>query len=142
VTASRFLKVSNPDFSTPEGAVLALEQAYRDRDIEAAVAAKDFERDAYYFLRLEFGEPGPRNANLQEWASSLERNFRNEIAESGFRDYTDVTTSFTGKEIVSDDEVVLTQHLQRPDAWMELRLVVVRTPRGWRTVLAPGFDTL
>jgi hypothetical protein len=119
--------------------VLALEQAYRARDIEAALVAKDFERDAYYFLRLEFGEPGPRNANLQEWASSLEHNFRNGIAENGFRDYTNVTTSFTEKEIDSDDEVILIQHLQRPEAWMELWLVVGRTPRdgrpSWRPVL-------
>lgn len=106
---------ANLDFSTPEGAVLALELAYRHRDLEAAVAAKDFERDAYYFLRLEFGDAGLRNQELQEWAVALEQNFRLQIAESGFRDYSEVSTYFSDKEEVSDDEVILTQVLQRPD---------------------------
>ena len=38
------------DFSTPEGALLKLEDAYRARDIEGAVACKDFRREADMML--------------------------------------------------------------------------------------------
>lgn len=131
-----------PDFTTPEGAVLALENAYRSKSIEAAVAAKDFELDAYYFLRIEFGEPMIKVANLEEFAGALEHNYRRQLAEDGFQDYSEVTSTFAHKEVVSETEVILTQHLQRPHEWAELRLVVVKTINGWRTVLAPGFDTL
>ena len=34
------------NFETPEGAILCLEDAYRRKDIEAAVAAKDFKIEA------------------------------------------------------------------------------------------------
>ena len=39
------------DFSSPEGAILCLEDAYRKRDIEAAVAAKDFATEARRMLQ-------------------------------------------------------------------------------------------
>jgi hypothetical protein len=38
------------DFSTPEGAILCLEDSYRRRDIEAAIAAKDFKTEARLIL--------------------------------------------------------------------------------------------
>src|ERR1041385_6021697 len=42
------------DFTIPEGAILCLEDAYRRKDIEAAVAAKDFKTEAR--LMLQRGE--------------------------------------------------------------------------------------
>src|SRR6478735_8084955 len=39
------------DFTTPEGAILCLEDAYRRRDIEAAIAAKDFKTEARLMLQ-------------------------------------------------------------------------------------------
>ena len=48
------------DFTTPEGAILCLEDTYRKHDIEAAVACRDFvtearlwlERDSSYSIEL------------------------------------------------------------------------------------------
>ncbi|HEY1489746.1 MAG TPA: hypothetical protein VGF90_01790, partial [Verrucomicrobiae bacterium] len=39
------------DFSTPEGAVLCLEDAIRQRNIEAAVACRDFATEAKLWLQ-------------------------------------------------------------------------------------------
>ena len=136
------LRMNNHDFSTPESAVITLELAYRARDIEAAVAAKDFREDARYFLGLTLGSGAPEEVDLNKWARTLEKSFRNQIAETGFRDYDGVKTHFLTKEVVSNDEVLLTQRLEGPRGKMEIRLLVVRTENGWRTVLAPGFDTL
>lgn len=126
-----------PDFSTPEGAVLALEDAYRNRDLEAAVFAKDFNQDAFYFLgRLLGSDLG----KTKELADALEKNFRDERSK-GFPDYSEAKTSFIKKEIVSPEQVILTQRCERGSNVRDMRLLVVKTDRGWRTVLAPGFDT-
>jgi hypothetical protein len=129
---------THPDFSTPEGAVLALEDAYRQRDIEAAVNAKDFMQDAFYFLGLQFGSD---LGKTKELASALEINFRSQMTEEGFPSYSDTETSFVKKETVSAEQVILTQRCKRGVASRDMRLLVVKTDRGWRTVLAPGFDT-
>jgi hypothetical protein len=125
-----------PDFSTPEGAVIALEDAYRRRDLEAAVQSKDFKQDAFYFLGLQFGSDLGR---ADEMGEALEANFRREMAD-GLPDYSKIKTSFIKREVVSPEQVILTQRCQRGEHVRDMRLLVVKTDRGWRTVLAPGFD--
>jgi hypothetical protein len=132
------VKTYQPDFSKPEGAVLALEDAYKSKDLEAVVAAKDFHQDAFYFLGLQFGSDlGKTN----QMADALEANFRRQMTEEGFPDYAGVNSIFLKKAVLSPDQVILTERCERGRATQELRLLVVKTARGWRTVLAPGFDT-
>jgi hypothetical protein len=126
------------DFTTPEGAVLALEDAYKHKDIEAAVAAKDFQQDAFYFLGLQFGSD---MGKTKEMATAMETNFRREMTQNGFPDYSDVESSFVMKETVSTNQVILTERCKRGGSYQDMRLLVVMTEHGWRTVLAPGFDT-
>jgi len=132
------MEATNPDFSTPEGAVLALEDAYRKADLEAAVRAKDFHQDAFYFLGLPFGSD---LGKTQTMAAAMEKGFRLQMTEDGFPDYSEIKTTFVKKEVVSTEQVILTQRCQRGQASRDMRLLVVKTERGWRTVLAPGFDT-
>jgi hypothetical protein len=69
------------DFSTPEGAILMLEDAYRRKDLDAAVAAKDFTAEARLMLsRLRRG--WERDAEvLKRTAEVLELAFRAEKKE-------------------------------------------------------------
>ena len=126
------------DFSTAESAVLSLESAYRNEDLEGVVRAKDFQQDAFYFLGLQFGTDFGK---VRDLAAALETNFRREMTENGFPDYSGVKTSFVKKEVVSPEQVILTQRYERGGSSRDVRLLVVKTERGWRTVLAPGFDT-
>src|SRR6185436_6487708 len=70
------------DFKTPEGAILCLEDAYRRRDIEAAVACKDFEIEAILVLL----ETVPNLANdakiIKQTALVLELDYRNELTDN------------------------------------------------------------
>jgi hypothetical protein len=64
------------DFSTPEGAVLCLEEAYRRRDIEAACACKDFLVEATLML-LEAAPDTAGDADVRAQAAEvLELAFR------------------------------------------------------------------
>jgi hypothetical protein len=53
-----------PDFSTPEGALAALEDAYKRKDLDGAVAAKDFEYEAREMLLALKNLPGPPDDDL------------------------------------------------------------------------------
>ena len=108
------------------------------KDIDAAVAAKDFRQDAFYFLGLVFGSD---MGKTEKMAAALETNFRREMTEGGFPDYSEIKTSFIRKEEVSPEQVILTERCERGAAHRDMRLLVVKTERGWRCVLAPGFDT-
>lgn len=58
-----------PAFSTPAKALLQLEDAYRDHDIVAAIAAKDFRTQA----RLEVAAGSPEvAANEAKWAGVID----------------------------------------------------------------------
>ena len=52
------------DLTTPEGAILSLEDAYRAEDIEAAVRCRDFT------TCLLYTSPSPRDATLSRMPSS------------------------------------------------------------------------
>lgn len=115
-----------------------LEDAYRRKDIEAAVTAKDFQQDAFYFLGLQFGSD---MGKTKEMAEAMETNFRRQMSEGGFPDYTAVKSTFLKKETVSAGQVILTERCEQGGSHRDFRLLVVKTERGWRTVLAPGYDT-
>jgi hypothetical protein len=102
------------------------------------VFAKDFHQHAFYFLGLQFGSD---LGKAEEMAAAMESNFRREMTESGFPDYSGIKTSFIKREVVSPEQVILTQRCEKKGAHRDMRLLVVNTERGWRTVLAPEFDT-
>lgn len=88
------------DLSTPEGAVLVLEDAYRANDIEKAAHSKDFRGEAEQILR-------DRRANVRtediivETARVLEMGHRAEIKKSGFPSMKGVTRSDSSARIAS-----------------------------------------
>ena len=45
-----------PDTSPPEGVILKIERAYDDGDLEAVIALRDFEAEAFYLLKHEVGD--------------------------------------------------------------------------------------
>ena len=124
-----------PDFSTPEGAVRALEDAYRRKDVEGAVGAKSFRHEAELMLQSVNPDLANDEEVVSETARALELSFRSQIAESGFRDFTGVTTSFPECEIRSQSLIVLTEVCTHVDGRSSTeRLMVAKTSLGWRVL--------
>lgn len=76
--------------SSPEEAIRTLEDAFVRKDIEAAVAAKDFEAEA----RLMIESINPEMVSdeiLKKTAEVLELGFRKQIEADGFPDFTGLT---------------------------------------------------
>jgi hypothetical protein len=122
------------DFTTPEGAILCLEDAYRRRNIESAVMCKDFMVEGILIL-LDADPNLARNAELRKRnAVLLERQFRKEITES-WPDLKGVESFFYGRQAYTDGIVVVTEIRRLPDgAFDKLNFLVAKTKGGWRVL--------
>lgn len=125
------------DTSTPQGAVLCLEDAYRAEDVEACVAAKDFALEAQLMLeRLFRGKDIPiDSALIGEAAATLEAAYRAGFGSGGFPDMSGVESFFAEPEVVSENVVLVTESCQHPDGTTtSQRLLVAKTANGWRVL--------
>jgi hypothetical protein len=126
------------DFSTPEGAILSLEDAYRRRDIEAAVACKDFQVEAVLVL-LKIDPDAAEDDELQaRTAEVLELAFRKEKL-GNWPDMDGVESFFVDRKPGFQDLSILivTEICLMPDGSLhQTELQVCNRGNGWR-VLVP-----
>jgi len=87
---------------TPEDALRRLEDAYRAKDLELAVACKDFEREAKIML-------------AQKTAQTLEQAYRAQIQRTGLPDMKGVQCKVVKKQPGAGDLVTLTERCRWPD---------------------------
>ena len=129
------------DFSTPEGAILCLEDAYRAKDIEAAVKCKDFRTEARHMLMsLSMPKDQIDEELIGKTAEVLELGFRKELEQEGFPDFNGVASTFAGTEPAGDNLVTVTEECSHPGGQKSTnRLLVGKTDSGWR-VLNPVSD--
>jgi hypothetical protein len=130
------------DFNTPEGAILMLEDAFRRRDLEGAVAAKDFHIEAELALG---GENPPAQASESEIAAraaELDRQFRAMMLDT-WPDFSGVSTFFTGREPYPPPRgnssalgfaVVTEVNRFTGGGFSEHRILVAQRPQGWRVL--------
>ncbi|HQR66541.1 MAG TPA: hypothetical protein PLB02_04030 [Thermoanaerobaculia bacterium] len=127
-----------PALSSPEAAVRALEDAYRARDLEAAIACKDFMAEAELMIRRINSALPVTEELVRQAALVLEHSFREHIAKTGFPDFAGVQSSFPYSEFLADNLVLVTELCSFPDGRItEQKLFVARVENGWR-VLNPA----
>lgn len=124
------------DFSTPEGAILCLEDAFRRKDLDAAIAAKDFQVEA----RLMLNETGWKNRVddelLSKTAEALLAEFRAQTL-AAWPDFNGLESYFTEREDHSEGVVIVTELCRFPDkGFSKQKIMVAKTSAGWR-VLSP-----
>lgn len=124
--------------ATPEEAILGLEDAYRKKDLDAAVAAKDFLTEARLMLeriRREKNEGPVAPALIPQTAHVLELSFRDYHARKGFPDMTGVVSTFPKKEEVEPGIWAVTEVCTWPDGdSVAQKILVAQTDRGWRVL--------
>ncbi len=128
------------DLTTPEGAILSLEDAYRSKDIEAAVRCKDFTVEAKLMLQKLQQDFSDDPEILSKTVEVLELGFRSELKNSGFPDFRNVVSTFSGKKPYQgrDDIVQITEHCRHDDRTTTTNtLVVAKTADGWKVVAVP-----
>ena len=127
------------DFTTPEGSILCLEDAYRRHDIEAAVAAKDFKTEARLMLQNTGFKESIDDEMIAKIAEALVLSYRAHTT-ARWPNFEGKESFFTKREPHSDKVVVVTEVCRFPDHGFSMqRLLVTETPHGWR-VLNPLGD--
>lgn len=123
------------DFNTPEGAILSLEKAYNDQNLDAALACKDFYEEAKMMLsKLSIETDEEMIANTAE---VLELSFINHIQEHGFPNFSDLQHAFPIREKIDDTHYTITEVCWFPDGGVSVeKLNTYKSASGWK-VLGP-----
>lgn len=122
------------DFTTPEGAILCLEDAYRRRDIEAAIAAKDFKTEARLMLQKTGFKDHIDDEMVAKTAEALVLSFRAHTTAK-WPDFDGLESFFTKREPHSHGVVVVTEVCRFPDhGFSTQHLLVSETSDGWRVL--------
>lgn len=123
------------DFSTPAGAILSLEDAYRAGDIEAAVRCRDFKTEAELMLAQLSTDFSADTEILEQTAEVLELGYRAELAES-MPDFDGVTSEFSEPTPYKgrDDVVEIIETISFNGQQRSQKLHAARTGDGWRVV--------
>jgi hypothetical protein len=125
-----------PDFTTPEGAVKALKTAYVNKNIEDAVAAKDFKEEARLMLKRIQPELAHDADILKQTAEVLELSFRKQIGQEGFPEVTSFGCSLSSPVQVTETLAKLTETCRSPDGVTSVQdLHVTKGDNGWRVVV-------
>ena len=124
------------DFTTPENAIRSLEAAYINKDLEAAVAAKDFIEEARLMLFSINPEFSKDPELIRKTADVLELSFRKEIKDSGFPDFAELKCSLGAPENISSTLVKVAERCVFPDGGTSVEdLHVFNGAQGWRVVV-------
>ena len=125
------------DLTTPEAAILSLEEAYRSRDVNAAVKCKDFRTEAILMLQKVSPQLAGDEEIIAKTTEVLELGFRTEMKKKGFPDFRDVTSTFKDKKPFRNrnDIVEVTETCaHKGGSATTNQLVVAKTEPGWRVV--------
>lgn len=102
-----------PNLDTPEGAILALEEAYDNDNLEAAMRCKDFYKEAEFMLqkmeKLELDD-----SLITKTAEVLELSYVKSMEEHGMPKFKDIKRAFT-RDKVSDNQYIITEICHYPD---------------------------
>lgn len=82
--------INKLDLSTPEKAIISLEESYSSQNINAVFMCKDFEVEAEYLLKNQFPELLKNKDALKETAEMLKLSLVKYLQDSGFPSFENV----------------------------------------------------
>lgn len=125
------------DFTTPEGAIRCLEDAFRRRDLEAAIAAKDFMAEArVQLIHLQMLDPDEQDeeGRTEALAQILRAEF-DAAFESFCAEQEQIESYFADRQPYLEGIVAVTHMCFFPDGKaIRADVLVADTRRGWRVL--------
>jgi uncharacterized protein YegJ (DUF2314 family) len=127
------------DFSSPERALISLEQSYARKDVDGAAAAKDFSFEADQMLRKMKSLGTPDADLIAKTAEVLELGFRHELTTKGFPQLEGVACKVVDTKGLHADLVALAEECTYPDGSKSTEtLHAHKSAGGWRIVVLPS----
>lgn len=97
-----------PDDSTPEGAIVKIESAFNEDNIEKAIDCKDFHKEAELML-AKFGKENMGPELIEKTAEVLKLSFIKSLQENGIPKFNDIKQAFPRREKINDNHMVITE---------------------------------
>ena len=121
------------NFETPEGAILSLEEAYDNDDLEAAVNSKNFYKEAEFMLqktvKFEIDEE-----LITKTADILKMSFENSMNTEGMPKFTGIKRAFR-RQFITDDHCVVSEICFYPDGGKSIeKLNTFRDNNQWKVL--------
>lgn len=103
-------------YTTPEEAIISLETAYNNKDLDAVLASKDFYEEAKLVLARTQGDYDLKDLELvEETAKLMELGLIKSILENGFPYFKDLKIEHFGLQQVSKSIYVINEKITYPD---------------------------
>lgn len=123
-----------PDFNTPEGAITALEEAYKNEDLTGAVSCKDFYEEARLLL-AHLDLKTTDETFIQETSEALEAAYIDHLMSYGMPNFSEIKRAFSKRELVSENSCIITEVCTFSDGGVtEQRLLTFKTNEGWKVI--------
>ena len=125
-----------PDDATPEGAIVKIEHAFNQDNIELAIDCKNFKKEAELMLAKMGKELG--SEVVEKTAEALQLSFLHSLQENGIPKFDNIKQAFPKREKISDNHIILTEVCYYPDGSKSVqRLNTYKSDHGWK-VLSPA----
>ncbi|MCD4793334.1 MAG: DUF2314 domain-containing protein [Bacteroidales bacterium] len=122
-----------PNFETPEGAILSIEEAYDNDDLDKAVSCKNFIKEAELMLKKTL-KTEINNDLIDKTAEVLKLSFIKSLQDDGMPKFKNIKRAFKRQKI-SDDHFVITEICYYPDGRKSSqRLNTFKTENGWKVL--------
>lgn len=123
-----------PSNSTPEGAIIKIENAYDTDNIEEAIACKDFYKEAQLMFK-KMGQDNFENDTLEQTAEVLKLSFIQSLQEHGMPKFDNVKRAFPKREKINDNHMIITEVCYYPDGGQSIqKLNTYKTENGWKVL--------
>ncbi len=121
------------DFTTPEGAILSIEEAYNNNDLAKAISCKNFRKEAELMLGNMANIPIDDEI-IAKTAEVIELSFVQHMQENGMPDFSGVKSAFK-REFISEDHCLVTEYCTFPDGRRTLDKVNTYRENGeWKVL--------
>lgn len=122
------------DLSTPEGAILCLEDAYDEQDIEKAIACKNFHEEARLLL-MKMNDRFNSEDIIESTAEVLRLSFIKNLDDNGFPVFRHLLRAFPQRKRITDDLYIITEVCIFPDGGKSMQqLYTFRDEDGWKVL--------
>ncbi|NJB36069.1 MULTISPECIES: YegJ family protein [Flavobacteriaceae] len=123
-----------PNGDTPEGAILALEAAYNQDNLENALDYKDFKAEASLMLNKLENIPKTQDI-IKQTAETLKLSYIAALRKEGMPKFNHVQRAFPKRERIDDNHIIITEVCTYPDHGKSVqRLMTYKSENGWKVL--------
>ncbi len=127
-----------PSHSSPEGAIVKIEKAFDEDNIEKAIDCKDFHKEAELMLAKMGSEDLGEEVILQT-AEVLKLSFIKSLQENGMPKFKGIKRAFPKREKISSNHMIITEVCYHPDGGKSIqRLNTYKSDNEWKVLNPEG----